>query len=163
MKSNRWYFVLGAVAVTALAIVVGVVISLIPTASAVTVEPVVSTTPAQGSNAARSITVVGTGSVSIAPDRATATIGVDTQAASPDEATGQNEIGTAVIEALQAAGIEPTDIQTATTTCMPSRASTQKRADRRVHLSRQRQPGGDGARSAAPGCGVGGSGQGRGE
>jgi uncharacterized protein YggE len=114
MKSNRWYFVLGAVAVTALAIVVGVVISLIPTASAVTVEPVVSTTPAQGSNAARSITVVGTGSVSIAPDRATATIGVDTQAASPDEATGQNDDRVAaVIEALEAAGIEPADIQTA--------------------------------------------------
>ncbi|HET7090405.1 MAG TPA: SIMPL domain-containing protein [Anaerolineae bacterium] len=114
MKSNRWYFVLGAVAVTALAIVAGAVISLIPTATTVAVEPVVAYTPAQASDAARSITVVGTGSVSIAPDRATATIGVDTQAASPDEATRQNdERVAAVIEALKAAGIEPADIQTA--------------------------------------------------
>ncbi len=114
LKSNKWYFVIGAVTVTALAIVVAVAISLIPTASAVTVQPVVSGTPVQASDAARSVTVVGTGSVSVAPDLATAQIGVDTQAASPEEATRQNdERVAAVIDALQAAGIEQADIQTA--------------------------------------------------
>ena len=105
VKGNKWYFVVGGL--TALAIIAGIVISAIPSASA---------KPGQASSdgLARSITVVGSGSASAAPDLATAQIGVDTQAASPEDATRENdEWMEAVIDALKAAGIDAQDIQTA--------------------------------------------------
>lgn len=113
MKSNHWYFLFGALAMGVLAILAGAVISAIPFGSTVTVQPVVSENSAQPGAGARLITVVGTGAVSIAPDVATAQVGVDTQAASPEEATRQNdESVAAVIESLQAAGIDKADIRT---------------------------------------------------
>jgi hypothetical protein len=100
--------------VLVMAIVVGFVISIIPMASAVTIQPIASATPAVASEAARSITVIGTGTTSIAPDLATAQIGVDTQASSPEEATRlNNEQVAAVIAALKKAGVDDEDIQTA--------------------------------------------------
>jgi uncharacterized protein YggE len=107
MQSNsRWYFVVGAL--TVLAIVTAVIVSAIPNASAA------RSGQAAGNGLPRSITVVGSGSASAAPDLATAQIGVDTQAAAPEDATRENDARMqAVLEALKAAGIGEQDIQTA--------------------------------------------------
>ncbi len=105
LKNSKWYFVVGGL--TVLAIVTAVIVSAIPAAFA---------RPSQQSDGGlpRSITVVGTGSASAAPDLATAQIGVDTQAASPEEATRDNDARmTALVDALKAAGIDAKDIQTA--------------------------------------------------
>ena len=105
VKNGKWYFVIGGL--VTLAIVVAVVISAIPTASA---GPSAQTT---GTGPARSITAVGSGSATASPDLASAQIGVDTQAASPEEATSQNEERVAaLLEALKEAGIDENDIQT---------------------------------------------------
>ncbi len=105
MRSNTWFFVVGAV--TVLAIVAGVILSAIPAASA-------GPTRASDAGFQRSITVVGTGAASASPDVATAQVGVDTQSASPEEATRRNdEQMKSVLDALKAAGIAEADIQTA--------------------------------------------------
>ena len=105
VKSNKHYCVVGGL--LTLAVVAGIALSACSTPSA---------RPAQASDGspARSLTVVGSGSASAVPDRATAQIGVDTQAASPEDATRENdERMKAVIDALKAAGIDEQDIQTA--------------------------------------------------
>lgn len=105
VRNGKWYFVLGAL--TVLAIVGAIILNAIPAASA---RPSL----AGESDLARSIVVVGTGSASAAPNVATAQVGVDTQSASPEDATRQNdERMSAVVEALKAAGIAESDIQTA--------------------------------------------------
>ncbi|NOZ27546.1 MAG: SIMPL domain-containing protein [Chloroflexi bacterium] len=69
------------------------------------------TTPASG--ATRTITVVGHGKVRVEPDVARAQIGVEVFAPTVKEATAKNrEQMTAILEALQKAGIEEKDIQT---------------------------------------------------
>jgi uncharacterized protein YggE len=61
----------------------------------------------------RTITVVGGGTASGAPDRATAQLGIETQSTTPDQATrANNDQMTKLIEALKAAGIDEKDIQT---------------------------------------------------
>lgn len=71
--------------------------------------------------AQRTITVTGAGSVKAAPDTATWSFGVTTQAATAKEALAQNsERMTAVIEALKTAGIAETDIQTSQVSIYPS-------------------------------------------
>lgn len=61
----------------------------------------------------RTITVVGEGKVSIRPDIARATIGVEVLNASVQEASAQNrEVLDAVLEALREQGIDDADIQT---------------------------------------------------
>ena len=105
VKSSKWYFVAGGL--TILAIVAGVVLSAIPAASARPSAAVDTALP-------RSITVVGTGSATGAPDLATLQVGVDSVNASPEAASRENdEKMTAVIDALKAAGIDEKDIQTA--------------------------------------------------
>ena len=76
-QNGKWYFVIGGLAT--LAIVAAVVLSAIPAAAA---------RPSQAGESGfpKTITVVGSGSASAAPDVATAQIGVDTQAASPEAA-----------------------------------------------------------------------------
>jgi uncharacterized protein YggE len=105
VKNSRWYFVAGGL--LTLAVVVGIAISALPAATA-------GPSRANDGSPVRSITVVGSGSASAAPDLATAQIGVDTQAASPEEATRKNQASIAsVIAALKAAGTVEKDIQTA--------------------------------------------------
>ncbi|MBI5563693.1 MAG: SIMPL domain-containing protein [Chloroflexi bacterium] len=61
----------------------------------------------------RTITVVGGGTASGAPDRATAQLGIETQSTTPEQATrANNDQMTKLIEALKAAGIDEKDIQT---------------------------------------------------
>jgi len=105
VKSSKWYFALGGL--TIVAIVAGLVLSAIPSASA---KPSL----AADAGGPRSITVVGTGSATAAPDLATLQVGVDTVNASPEAASRENdEKMTAVIDALKAAGIAEKDIRTA--------------------------------------------------
>ncbi len=124
VKSNKHRRVVGGL--LTLAVVAGIALSACSTPSADPAQvsddsPASSVTgvgsgPAQASdgNPARTLTVVGTGSASAVPDLATAQIGVDTQADSPQPATRQNEKRLqAVIEALKAAGVAESDIQTA--------------------------------------------------
>ncbi len=62
---------------------------------------------------AESITVIGQGKVSVKPDIARVTIGVETSAETISEAVAQNEAQMeAVLAALQEAGIDEKDIQT---------------------------------------------------
>lgn len=76
--------------------------------------PVASGAAQAGSALGHTITVIGTGSTLGAPDTATAQIGIDTQNASLQEATRLNNDQVAkLIEALKAAGVPETDIQTA--------------------------------------------------
>ncbi|HLF25473.1 MAG TPA: SIMPL domain-containing protein [Anaerolineae bacterium] len=106
VQNGKWYFVVGGL--TVIAIIAAIIVSAIPTAAARPTSQVSAGAPA------RSVTVVGSGSASAAPNLATAQIGVDTQAASPEEATSQNETQMqAVLAALQEAGIAEEDIQTA--------------------------------------------------
>ncbi len=61
----------------------------------------------------RTITVVGVGTASGAPDQATAQLGIETQSTTPEQATrANNDQMTKLIEALKAAGIAEKDIQT---------------------------------------------------
>jgi len=61
----------------------------------------------------RSITVVGEGKVSVAPDVAEANVGVEVLAPTAEEATEEaKERMTAIMAALQKAGIAEKDIQT---------------------------------------------------
>lgn len=61
----------------------------------------------------RTITVVGGGTASGAPDRATAQLGIETQSTTPEQATrANNDQMTKLIDALKAAGIDAKDIQT---------------------------------------------------
>ncbi len=63
--------------------------------------------------AGRTITVVGGGSASGTPDRATAQLGIETQSTTPEQATRANNDQMAkLISALKAAGIDEQDIQT---------------------------------------------------
>jgi len=76
-----------------------------PTVSALSQAPAAT----QG----RTITVVGGGTASGAPDRATAQLGIETQSTTPDQATrANNDQMTKLIAALKAAGIDEQDIQT---------------------------------------------------
>ncbi|HZY40431.1 MAG TPA: SIMPL domain-containing protein [Anaerolineae bacterium] len=76
-----------------------------PTASALNQTP--------AATAGRTITVVGGGTASGAPDRATAQLGIETQSTTPEQATrANNEQMTKLIAALTAAGIDAKDIQT---------------------------------------------------
>jgi len=105
IKNSKWYFVVGGLAV--LALVTAVIVSVIPAAFARSGQ-------ASDGSLPRSVTAVGIGSASAAPDVATAQIGVDTQAASPEEATREHDTRMqTLIDALKAAGIDATDIQTA--------------------------------------------------
>ncbi|NPV08638.1 MAG: SIMPL domain-containing protein [Anaerolineae bacterium] len=61
----------------------------------------------------RHITVVGGGTASVTPDRATANLGVETSAADVEEAvSGNQEIMDAVLQALQEAGVPEENIRT---------------------------------------------------
>ena len=69
----------------------------------------------------RTISVTGTGTVEAAPDMATLTIGVTTQAATAAEALAANSTATdAVIARLTASGIEPRDMQTSNLSINPN-------------------------------------------
>lgn len=104
VKGSKWYFVLGGL--TVLAIIAGILISAIPSASA---RP----TQANDSGTPRSITVVGTGSASASPNLATIQVGVDVADSSPETATRLNEEKMrSVIDTLKAAGVAEQDIQT---------------------------------------------------
>ena len=75
---------------------------------------------------APSITVVGSGSVSGAPDTAEVTAGVVTQAATASQAMSQNSATMEkVLKALTALGIADRDIHTTNVSIVPQRASTQ--------------------------------------
>ena len=59
------------------------------------------------------IVVAGSGSVSTAPDKATVSLGANTQAGTADEALKENAVRIdAVLKALKSAGVEDNDIQT---------------------------------------------------
>ncbi|MGH9133935.1 MAG: SIMPL domain-containing protein, partial [Ilumatobacteraceae bacterium] len=61
----------------------------------------------------RTITVVGVGSVSAAPDLATVNVGVQVQAANAQDALRRaNEAATAVIDAVRGAGVDGGDLST---------------------------------------------------
>ena len=69
--------------------------------------------PALGQEAARQITVMGSSEIDVAPDRATITAGVETQAPTAAEALAANsEAMAAVFAALDAAKVERRDMQT---------------------------------------------------
>jgi uncharacterized protein YggE len=66
-----------------------------------------------GYSPARTITVVGQGKASVKPDIARVSIGVETSGESVADAVAENETAMAtVLAALEAAGVEATDIQT---------------------------------------------------
>jgi len=74
---------------------------------------------------APSITVVGSGSVSGAPDTAEVTAGVVTQATTASQAMSQNSTTMAqVLKALAALGIADRDIHTTNVSIVPQRASS---------------------------------------
>lgn len=107
-KQNMWTTALGAV--LTLALLLGIAISpfnLGPsTAIAQDEEPEMSSLP-------RTITVVGEGSVSIDPDVAQTTIGVEVVKTTIIEATAEaREVMEAVLNALMEAGVAESDIQT---------------------------------------------------
>ena len=61
----------------------------------------------------RTITVVGTGSVTAAPDIATVNVGVQVQAANAQDALRRaNELATAVLDAVRGVGVADTDLRT---------------------------------------------------
>ncbi len=67
------------------------------------------------------ITVTGEGTVASAPDLATISLGVTTQAATAAEAMAANSMAlNAVLERLKAAGVEPRDMQTSNLTLNPN-------------------------------------------
>jgi uncharacterized protein YggE len=68
----------------------------------------------------RTITIQGTGSVKAAPDKVSMSAGVESQAPTAKEALAKNAAAmTKVVETLEAAGIDPKDIQTTTFTVRP--------------------------------------------
>ena len=72
-----------------------------------------STESAEGYSPAETITVVGQGSVSVRPDIANVSLGVETSAATIGEAVAENEtLMTSILAALKEAGIADKDIQT---------------------------------------------------
>ena len=76
----------------------------------------VNTTPAE----VRTINVNGSGSVTLAPDMAEVSIGVQTQGENADEASAENtEIANAIMAALQELEIAETDIQTSNFSVYP--------------------------------------------
>ncbi len=61
----------------------------------------------------RTITVVGTGSVTAAPDIATVNVGVQVQAANAQDALRRaNELATAVLDAVRGVGVADNDLRT---------------------------------------------------
>lgn len=67
-----------------------------------------------------SVSVTGTGRVSVAPDRVTFTVGVETAATTVDDAVKQNSTrSTAVVNALKAAGARPEEIRTSNFSIYP--------------------------------------------
>jgi uncharacterized protein YggE len=72
-----------------------------------------STESAEGYSPAETITVVGQGSVSVRPDIANVSLGVETSAATIGEAVAENQtIMESILSALEEIGIDSKDIQT---------------------------------------------------
>ena len=79
------------------------------------VKPAIAQTAEDTStyNTAETITVLGQGSVSVRPDIARVSIGVETSAGTVSEAAGENEVKMeAILAALDELGIEEKDVQT---------------------------------------------------
>lgn len=67
-----------------------------------------------------SVSVTGTGHVTVAPDRVTFTVGVETAATTVDDAVKENNSrSTAVVNALKAAGAKPEEIRTSNFSIYP--------------------------------------------
>ena len=99
----------GAAVLVAVALVSAILGGLIFTRSA---DPAAAQAPTQ--QTAPTITVIGSGKVSLKPDVAQAQMGVETFAATVKEATAKNrEQMTSVLAALKKAGVAEKDIQTA--------------------------------------------------
>ena len=108
MKGKRWVLGIGVVALVA-AVLVGLSWGA-PSTVAQAATPI-----RQGAEAGmpRSITVVGEGKVSVTPDTAQATIGVETIADTVREGTSEStKTMETVIKALKKAGVADKDIQT---------------------------------------------------
>jgi len=93
-------------------VTISLLVGLVLLAAVVGCAPAASSVEAPGS-IERSITVVGEGKVSVAPDVAEANVGVDVLAPTVKESTAEaKERMTAIMAALQKAGIAEKDIQT---------------------------------------------------
>lgn len=77
-------------------------------------------TPARADDRPSTLTLVGSGAVSVAPDIATLSIGVEIQEDTASDALRENSDQTAkVIATLKDAGVEPRDIQTSNFSVQP--------------------------------------------
>lgn len=120
MKNNKIWFG-GISVVLALALLAAFVVGQLGVGSSIARAQEATATPVPpeevvaepSMNTGRTITVVGEGMVSLEPDIAQATIGVEIVRPSVREASNEaQEVMEAVLDALMAAGIEERDIQT---------------------------------------------------